>query len=57
MAIGLFETGLDIMEYLDSEEQDSVKEAIVYMLMDSTDMDVSEIYSLVFKDGDRITWH
>jgi hypothetical protein len=42
---------------LSSEELDRLREVLVYILVEDTDLDMDDIYSLVFKDGDNIIWH
>lgn len=57
MATGMrqFEDG--ILDYLDAEEMESVKEVLVYLLMENTPMATDEVYSIVFHEGNKITWH
>lgn len=45
------------LDYLDEEEMDAVRAALAYVLIKNTDMDKELIYSLVFENGRRITWH
>ena len=42
---------------LDSGEHDEKKEDLMYLFIDETDMDVEDVYSLVFMEGRKITWH
>jgi hypothetical protein len=48
---------LALIEELDEEDTDAVRAALVYILLNNTEMESDEIYSLVFQDGKRITWH
>ena len=45
------------IEHLQGEELDRLREVLVYILMKDTDIDVDEVYSLVFQNGASITWH
>lgn len=40
-----------------AELESAEKESLMYLFIDETDMDVEEIYSLVFQEGRKITWH
>lgn len=44
-------------EHLAEEHMDALSAALIRMLIEGTDMDKDEIYSLVFKDGREIVWH
>lgn len=46
----------DLYAGLDSGEQDEKQEDLMYLFIDETDMDVDEVYSLVFMGGKKITW-
>lgn len=48
---------LALIEDLDAEDLDTVRTALVYILLNNTEMGSDEVYSLVFQDGRRITWH
>jgi hypothetical protein len=48
---------LALIEDLDAEDLETVRTALVYILLNNTEMGSDEIYSLVFQDGKRITWH
>ncbi len=43
-------------EELSPEDLENIKAALVYVLMENNNVDVEEIYSLVFHDGAKITW-
>ena len=47
----------DILEPLDTLEQDDVRAILASVLMQETDLDVDNIYSLLFQDGSAIMWH
>ncbi len=57
MATGYTEKENSFMEQLQGEELDRLREVLVYILMKDTDVDVDEVYSLVFQNGASITWH
>lgn len=57
MAKGYTLISLDELEELDAEDMDTIRTVLAYILLNSTDMESEEIYSLVFQDGKRITWH
>ncbi|MEJ2183013.1 MAG: hypothetical protein P8Y66_05780 [Nitrospirota bacterium] len=58
MAKGQIEETREFTDYLnDSEAMDSLRAAMVLILMRETDMDMDTIYSVVFLGGDKITWH
>ncbi len=46
-----------VMEQLQGEELDRLREVLVYILMKDTDINIDEVYSLVFQNGASITWH
>jgi hypothetical protein len=48
---------VNIEEYLDNYEIDSIRAMLTYILIHNTDLDLDTIYSIVFKEGDNITWH
>jgi hypothetical protein len=50
-------SGIEVAGFLDSEEADDVKSMLLYVLVRSTDLQLDTIYSLVFEDGRKITWH
>ena len=41
---------------LDAREREESQEDLMYEFIDKTDMDVDEVYSLVFMGGRKITW-
>ncbi|KKK71298.1 hypothetical protein LCGC14_2915310 [marine sediment metagenome] len=57
MATGYTDMDYDVMERLQGEELDRLREVLVYILMKDTEIDVDEVYSLVFQNGASITWH
>ncbi len=46
----------DMKELLDASEMDSLREALVVVLLENTDMDTDTVYSLVFHEGRKIMW-
>jgi len=38
-------------------DRDEKREDLMYLFIDETDMDVEDVYSLVFMEGRKITWH
>lgn len=38
------------------DDKDAGKEVLMYLFIDETDMDVEEVYSLVFAKGKKIKW-
>jgi len=46
----------DLYTGLDFVERDEKQEDIMYLFIDETDMDVDEVYSLVFMGGKKIKW-
>jgi hypothetical protein len=48
---------MNIEEYLDGEEVENFKSVLTAMLVESTEMDLDTICSLVFNEGNSITWH
>ena len=57
MATGYTDKDYGTIERLQREELDRLREVLVYILMKDTDIDVDEVYSLVFQNGASITWH
>ena len=59
MATGYTDKDYETMERLQREELDRLREVLVYILMKDADIDidVDEVYSLVFQNGASITWH
>ena len=57
MATGYTDEDYGTIERLQREELDRLREVLVYILMKDTDIDVDEVYSLVFQNGASITWH
>ncbi len=47
----------DVGEHFDEEDMDAIKAVMAYMLIKGTDLETEMIYSLVFRNGQRITWH
>ena len=41
---------------LDEREREESQKELMYEFIDKTDMDVDEVYSLVFMGGRKITW-
>ncbi len=52
-----FPESVDLRDYLEEEEMDAVRAAIAYMLIKNTDLDREAVYSIVFEEGRKITWH
>jgi len=46
----------EILEGLDDAELDGLRSTLAAMLMEHTDLDEEEIYSLVFRRGRKIIW-
>ena len=42
---------------INTEEADTVKVIIAYLFQRNTDMDIEDIYSIVFGDGKKIIWN
>jgi hypothetical protein len=42
---------------LNAEEMDALRAALASILMQTGDIAPDEVYSLVFSDGARLTWH
>lgn len=42
---------------INTEEADTVKVIIAYLFQRNTDMDIDDIYSIVFGDGKKIIWN
>ncbi len=57
MATSYTDMDYNVMEQLQGEELDRLREVLVYILMKDTEIDVDEVYSLVFQNGASITWH
>ena len=57
MATGYTDNDYEVMERLQGEELDRLREVLVYILMKDTDINIDEVYSLVFQNGTSITWH
>jgi hypothetical protein len=57
MAWGNVPESDDIIESLDALEQDDVRALLASVLMQETDLDADNIYSLLFQDGSAIMWH
>lgn len=49
--------GYPYYAHLDEEEMDVFIAALAYLLIEHTDMDREDIYSLLFRGGRQITWH
>jgi len=47
----------DDEEMLNAEEMDALRAALASILMQNGDIAADEVYSLVFLDGGRLTWH
>jgi hypothetical protein len=47
----------DLYAELESGDGEERKEYLMYFFIDETDMDVEEVYSLVFTEGKKIIWH
>ena len=43
--------------YLEEEELDEIKALLVYILMKDSPLDREDIYTSIFGEGKRITWH
>jgi len=46
----------DLYPEHDSVETEEKQQDLMYLFFDETDMDVDEVYSLVFMEGRKITW-
>jgi hypothetical protein len=57
MATGYSDNAYDEIEHLQGEELDRLREVLVYILMKDAEIDVDEVYSLVFQNGASIVWH
>jgi hypothetical protein len=57
MAWGNIRESNDIFESLDALEHDSLRALLASVLMQETDLDIENIYSLLFQDGSAIMWH
>ena len=55
MAMG--ENRNDLYAELEGGEREEKKEDLMYLFIDETDMDVEDVYSLVFMEGKKISWH
>ncbi len=44
------------LQMQDTRESEMSQEELMYMFIDETDLDVEEVYSLVFMEGRKITW-
>jgi hypothetical protein len=51
------QTNNDDSEQLNAEEMDALRAALASILMETGDIAADEVYSLVFSDGARLTWH
>ncbi len=57
MATGYTDIDNEVTEQLQSEELDRLREVLVYILMKDAEIDIDEVYSLVFQNGASISWH
>ncbi len=57
MATGYIDKDFNDIEHLQGEELDRLREVLVYILMKDNDINVDEVYALVFQNGASITWH
>ena len=51
--------GIKWKEYSSGSDEMILEESqtdLMYMFFDETDMDAEEVYSLVFMDGNKISW-
>ena len=46
----------DLHAEQDSAEREEKQQDLMYLFLDETDMDVDEVYSLVFMGGKKISW-
>ncbi len=46
----------DLMDYLNAEELDALKNTLAMLLLENTDIDIDDVYSLVFRNGRKIIW-
>lgn len=44
-------------EHMDDEEMDVLMAALAYLLIEHTDMDMEDVYSILFRSGGGIIWH
>jgi hypothetical protein len=51
------ESWKDLYAGLDGDEREEKEEDLMYLFIDETDMDVEDVYSLVFMEGRKISWH
>jgi len=48
---------LEKNKLIDGEEADTIKSILFYLFLKDTDMELEEIYAVVFGDGKRLKWH
>jgi len=48
---------LERSSVIEPEESDLIKSVLVYLFMKNTDLEVEDIYALVYGNGKKITWH
>lgn len=48
---------MEMSQYIDDAELDTIKALLSYILMKETEMDTEEIYAFVFGKGRQITWN
>jgi len=54
--MNMYEKWEDLYAELDAAEREEKQQDLMYLFLDETDMDVDEVYSLVFMEGRKITW-
>ncbi len=48
---------LERSSVIEPEESDLIKSVLVYLFMKNTELDVEDIYAIVYGNGKKITWH
>ncbi|GBE02143.1 hypothetical protein BMS3Bbin06_01664 [bacterium BMS3Bbin06] len=48
---------LEKSDLIGEEEADAVRSVLIYLFAEKTDIELEEIYALVFGRGKKITWH
>ncbi len=48
---------LEKSSMIETEEVDFLKSVLVYLFMKNTELDIEDIYAIVYGNGKRINWH
>ena len=48
---------LERSSVIEPQESDLIKSVLVYLFMKNTELDVEDIYAIVYGNGKKITWH